>query len=146
MFSPSACSDPFDTTNLLHRLRQFFANQQLVPTRQQDPNFFVDPKLQSCSLVFVRCDRVKKPLQPPYSGPFEVLRRGDNTFSLQMNGKVETVSVDRLKAASLESSPTSHPLPSQRPPLPQPPSVPLLDEARRTKSGRRVHFPERYQG
>ncbi len=80
----------------------FFANQQPVPTRQQDPNFFVDPNLQSCSHVFVRCDRLKKPLQPPYNGPFEVLRRGEKTFSLQMNGKVETVSVDRLKAASLE--------------------------------------------
>ncbi len=146
MFSPSACSDPFDATNLLHRLRQFFANQQPVPTRQQDPNFFVDPNLQSCSHVFVRCDRVKKPLQPPYNGPFEVLRRGEKTFSLQMNNKVETVSGDRLKAASLESSPTSHLLPSQRPPLPPPPSVPPLDEARRTKRGRRVHFPERYQG
>ncbi len=95
----------------------------LLSTRSCSPNSFVDPNLQPCSHAFVRCDRVKSPLQPPSNGPFEVLHRGEKTFSLQMNGRVEIVSVDRLKAASLKSSPTSSPLPPQRPPLPPSSSV-----------------------
>ncbi len=88
---------------------------------------------------------LRNPMQPSYNGPFKVLHRGEKTPSLQMNDRVETVSADRLTAASLGSSFTSHPLLPQCTPLPLPHSVQPPDPARRTRSGRRVHFLVRYQ-
>ena len=60
--------------------------------------------LQSCTHVFVRRDAVKKPLQPPYDGPYKVLDRQDKYFKLW---KTDTFSVDRLKPAHLEIAPST---------------------------------------
>ena len=38
----------------------------------------------------------------PYKGPFRVLHRGDKTFSINMVGRQELVTVDRLKPAHLD--------------------------------------------
>ena len=57
----------------------------------------VPSSLATCPAVFVRVDAVKRPLTPPYSGPFGVLERGDKTFVLLRGDKPWTVSVDRLK-------------------------------------------------
>ena len=60
----------------------------------------VDPALQSASHVFLRVDAVRRPLVPPYQGPFRVLRHGTKTFDiLQDNNKSAAVTVDRLKHA-----------------------------------------------
>ena len=77
--------------------------------------------------VFVRVDGVRKPLQNPYDGPFQVLERGDKTFKILKNNLPYTVSVDRLKPChalgantSMFSSmvPTSVPAPSRAPTSP----------------------------
>ena len=76
----------------------------------------VDRRLSSASHVFIRIDSVRRPLVPPYEGPFLVLGRSDKTFDLQRNGKTVTVSIDRLKPAMF--------LPEDPPPGPPPtPSV-----------------------
>ncbi len=36
-------------------------------------------------------------LQPLYAGPYRVVSSGDKCFNMQMGGKTEVVSVDRLK-------------------------------------------------
>ena len=59
----------------------------------------VDPALLSASHVFLRVDSVKRPLVPPYDGPFRVLERGAKTYVLDKNNKSVTVSIDRLKPA-----------------------------------------------
>nr|XP_037275975.1 uncharacterized protein LOC119168684 [Rhipicephalus microplus] len=41
----------------------------------------VDPQLTSSPHVFVRHDVVRRPLQPPYDGPFEVLHPGNKQFT-----------------------------------------------------------------
>lgn len=43
---------------------------------------FVSSDLKSCSHVFVRIDYVKKPLQHPYEGPFEDLKRQNKFFDV----------------------------------------------------------------
>jgi len=59
--------------------------------------------LRSCSYVFRRVDTVKKPLEPPYTGPQQVLRRINNkTFVIKIGGREKTVSTDSLKSAYLE--------------------------------------------
>ena len=59
----------------------------------------VDPALESVSHVFLRVDSVRKPLVPPYDGPFPVQRRATKTFDILRNNKLVTVSIDRLKPA-----------------------------------------------
>ena len=63
--------------------------------------------LQSCTHVFLRIDAVRRPLSPPYDGPFLVVSRGPKTFVIEKSGKPCTVTVDRLKpAAFLDPDPS----------------------------------------
>ncbi len=155
---------PGDINDLLHRLRQFVRSQQPQPPRLSNAPSFLDPYLKTCSHVFLRCDRVRRPLQPPYDGPCQVLSRGDKTFKILLNGREETVSVDRLKAAAIEttqplvsdqpasSSPSSSPSPAPTPvnaaaaTSPQAALSVTANTATKptTRSGRRVHFPDRF--
>ena len=46
----------------------------------------------------MRVDRVRRPLEAPYSGPFLVVKRGEKYFVIKDNmGKEQAISVDRLK-------------------------------------------------
>ncbi|XP_046145517.1 uncharacterized protein LOC123988815 [Osmia bicornis bicornis] len=60
---------------------------------------FVHKDLKTCSHVFVRTDRVKKPLEPAYEGPFKVQSRNEKYFRVQIQGKSARISIDRLKPA-----------------------------------------------
>ncbi|UYV77645.1 hypothetical protein LAZ67_15001806, partial [Cordylochernes scorpioides] len=62
---------------------------------------FVHKDLKTCSHVFIRTDRVRKPLEPPYEGPFPVLDRTDKYFTLKVKGRNVTTSIDRLRPAYL---------------------------------------------
>lgn len=67
------------------------------PKHHSKPSVFVHHDLAKCSHVFVRIDAVKKPLQRPYEGPFKVLRRYDKFMDVQIHGKSQRISIDRLK-------------------------------------------------
>ena len=103
-------------------------------------------ELATCTHVFVRDDSVRRPLQPPYLGPFEVLQRKDKFFVLQMHGRRDTVSIDRLKAAILEP-PTVTETTGAPPPAPehdycsQPQASTSGTSQNTTRVGRRVRFP-----
>lgn len=58
---------------------------------------FVTTNLKSASHVFIRYDAVKKPLQMPYDGPFNVVERSEKFFKIIENGKERSISIDRLK-------------------------------------------------
>lgn len=62
---------------------------------------FVQRDLFKSTHVFVRVDRVRKPLQQPYEGPFEVLERSPKYFKIKQRNRSTNVSIDRLKAAHL---------------------------------------------
>ena len=57
------------------------------------------PSLLLAKHVYVRHDAVRRPLQRPYDGPYEVISSGPKSFVIRRNGEPYTVSVDRLKAA-----------------------------------------------
>ncbi|XP_013162511.1 PREDICTED: DNA replication licensing factor mcm4-like [Papilio xuthus] len=63
------------------------------------PGEFFDPDLASTDHVFLREDAVRASLQPAYTGPHKVMSRSDKSFTLLINGKEVTVSIDRLKPA-----------------------------------------------
>ncbi|GFX44711.1 uncharacterized protein TNCV_2427951 [Trichonephila clavipes] len=68
--------------------------QQLDHSKQK-PFIFKD--LKDCSHVFVRTDIVRRSLQPPYHGPYNVINRSDKVFTVFIKGKNVNVSIDRSK-------------------------------------------------
>jgi hypothetical protein len=53
--------------------------------------------LLAAPFVYVRRGGSLPPLTPPYAGPYRVLESGPKTFLIDIGGKSETISVDRLK-------------------------------------------------
>ena len=126
-----------DPTSFVARLRDAMCKLK-PPTPRPHPQrkIHIHRDLSSCTHVFVRIDRVCKPLQYPYSGPYKVLERAEKYFTLDCGGRRDTVLLDRLKPAYLEAAPEDTDLsqPTSSTPSPAP--------ARITRSGRRVHFPK----
>ncbi|GBM48021.1 hypothetical protein AVEN_34352-1 [Araneus ventricosus] len=58
-------------------------------------------ELHTCTHVFIRIDRVRKPLESPYCGPFPVAKRHKKYFAVTIKGKDINISVGRLKPAYL---------------------------------------------
>ena len=74
--------------------------------RPDDTRPFVSADLANAAQVFVRIDGYKAPLQAPYKGPYPVLERGPKAYIVDLDGKTDSVTVDRLKPAyQAESEP-----------------------------------------
>jgi hypothetical protein len=69
--------------------------------------------------VYIRCGGTVPSLQPLYAGLYQVLSGGDKCFTVEIGGKAEVVSIDRLKPhlgqALIAPAP---PLARRRPPKP----------------------------
>ena len=66
--------------------------------RNLSPAVFVHKDLADTTHVFLRQDAVRRPLDPPYSGPYKDLDRIKKTLLIAMNGQV-TVSTDSVNPA-----------------------------------------------
>jgi hypothetical protein len=76
---------------------------QPTPTRTNTTTPSYIPKdLHHSTHVLVRRDAVKPSLTPPYDGPFKVIKRLKKSYILNLNGREDTVSIDRLKLAILD--------------------------------------------
>ncbi|GFW41209.1 retrovirus-related Pol polyprotein from transposon 412 [Trichonephila clavipes] len=62
---------------------------------------FVHPELSQCTHVFLRHDAIRKAIQPPYDGPFAVIKRSEKLITLQRQGKEMCVSIDRPNCGGL---------------------------------------------
>ena len=123
--------------------------------RQHTAHMPVD--LQHCTFVFVRHDAHRTPLRCTYDGPFRVLERATKFFTLDVNGRRDTISVDRLKPAFLDADFGLHegeglqpPNGLRQPPTLPPPSAAAPDVARdkpplcivgRSRVGRAIRLP-----
>lgn len=81
------------------RLRNKFRELRPTSTRIDQREVYIPKDLASSNFVFVRIDKVRKPLTAPYEGPYKVTRRLRKAFIISKNGKNETISIDRLKPA-----------------------------------------------
>ncbi|XP_029633423.1 uncharacterized protein LOC115209240 [Octopus sinensis] len=163
MLAPDNSSSP-DPTSYVTRLRLYFSCPPPMHPRDQSIPSHVPPDIDKWTHVFVRDDSVRRPLVSPYKGPFHVLSHTPKTFSLDINGRAETVSVDRLKRAHFEVSipfddtpdtstfdplqPPTHPpahtpltTPSPTPTLSSP--LPNTNKPYGTTTGRTVHWPKK---
>ncbi|CAB0013451.1 unnamed protein product [Nesidiocoris tenuis] len=130
---------PTDLANFVQQLRR--TCDKVRPSLACKPDarkFFIHPSLETASHVFVRVDSVKKPLQSPFDGPFRVLKRNSKFFTLDINGRTDTVSIDRLKPAFLLQE-FSVPPAQSSPSTNGDPSSPKI-----TRSGRVVRLPVRF--
>ena len=89
---------PQEPTNLhLQQLRRRVADLRPIPTSahiMKSGNVHVPSDLLSAEYVFIRQDKVKRPLQQPYKGPFRVLAKADKYFKVLIGDREDTVSMD----------------------------------------------------
>lgn len=70
-----------DPTAYATKLRESMQLLHATPTRLlKQGQVHVDKVLSSCTHVFVCCDAVRTPLQPPYDGPYKVLQRQGKSY------------------------------------------------------------------
>ena len=88
-------------TKFYKRTAQNYGNirsDRLFKQRKMNQKSYVPDQLQTCDKVWIRIDRVRKPLEAPYSGPYMVLERTPKYFLIETNSNTHTQgSIDRLK-------------------------------------------------
>ena len=142
-FFASSCSSPADLHDYVNQLKARMQQICPPPPRSTCRDSHVSEALSTCTHVFIRQDAVHKPLQPPYDGPYPVIKRAEKHLTIDIDGRKDTVSLHRLKPAHLDTtvdtldSPT--PLRHPQPPAPTQEITP----PRVTRSGRHVHWPKR---
>ncbi|GFQ67424.1 transposon Tf2-9 polyprotein [Trichonephila clavata] len=108
--------------------------QSKLPRSRVKQTIFVHYELHKCTHVFVRRDSVRRPLQVPYDGPYPVIKRSDKFYKVNIHDKPTSISIDRLKPAFTHNvDDTLHIEKSDTETKPN---------LRKTRSGRRVHFPD----
>ncbi|XP_076384453.1 uncharacterized protein LOC143263180 [Megalopta genalis] len=98
--APRQIEGEYDVSNFAEELRQHFRG--ITPAAGSHHNaqrIFVYKDLAVCEKVFIRNDKVRTLLEPPYDGPFEVISRGPKNFVINIKNKPVNVSIDRLKPA-----------------------------------------------
>lgn len=89
-----------DNSTFLQELRKKIAHLAAVPKKEtHQGKIFVHPDLKDCTHVFVRVDKVKKPLTQPYMGPFKVISKTDKYYKIIQQDTEKIISIDRLKPA-----------------------------------------------
>jgi len=86
------------------KLRQHFSKLRPIPaSRHANPSSFVYRDLSHATHVLLRVDKVRRSLEAPYTGPYRIISRSADNKSivLDVKGKPNTVSIDRVKPAYL---------------------------------------------
>ena len=132
-----------DSHAYLSRLRHTMQQLRPISTSHHTHRTpHVSKDLSSCTHVFIHHDALHKSLQPPYDGPFEVVKRSAKFYTVLVNGQRQNISLDRLKPAHLDRpSPASDSAPS--PPTVISTLAPVALPVHTTRSGRHVHWPDR---
>ena len=72
------------------------------PTRHNQRESYISPGLLTSDYVFIRQDLVKPALSSPYRGPYKIIKRRNKAYQLNISGRIDWVSIDRLKPAYME--------------------------------------------
>jgi hypothetical protein len=91
------CTDP---TDFIDTLRISMRNlRHYSPRKPRDRKVFISQDLKTCKYVFIRRDAIADSLTPTYLGPYRIVSRSMKFFTLDIEGKEDNVSIDRLKPA-----------------------------------------------
>ena len=133
-FTPTPTNSLPDPSEFLNKLKHHFQRIHPIAPRSITSKANIPKELATATHVFVRQDAIRKPLQPPYNGPYPITKRNNKHFTIKINDKTTTVSIDRLKPAHLDSQQTI--LIRNHMPIPQ------LTLPQQTPS---LHFPKHHQ-
>ncbi|XP_041976493.1 uncharacterized protein LOC121731204 [Aricia agestis] len=141
--NPSTLEDLSEFGNRLHNHLSRLSPQ--ATSWHGNRTFYVPKNSKDATYVYLRQGPERKTLQPAYLGPFKVIRRGSKAYVIEVQGQEQTVTIDRLKPAyvTLEGS-----TPSEKTSSPAEDTTPMTTttpEPKRTRSGRRVRFPDYYR-
>lgn len=95
-------TEPYSSDFLLHQLREFFSQIRNKVVYHNKEKQHMPKSLQNCEYVFVKVLQPSK-LSSPYEGPFKVIERKDKTFLIQCGNTVQTIAIDLIKPAYVES-------------------------------------------
>ena len=99
-----------DLENYSDKLRVAMSRLRLCPPRDTHQTIIFQYKeIETCTHVFLRRIAIAPPLTAPYDGPYKVVARSGTVMKILMKGKVEMVSLDRVKPAHLDCEPTTGP-------------------------------------
>ena len=95
-----------DLDNYSDKLRVAMSRLRLCPPRDTtQKNIFQYKEIDTCSHVFLQRIAIAPPLTAPYDGLYKVIVRRGRVMKILIKGKVETVSLDRVKPAYFECEP-----------------------------------------
>ena len=96
-FFPSSSLTPAsDRSDYASHLSTFLRQIRPLPVRTSMNPVYLPSDLDTAAEVYLRRDAGRLPLQPPYDGPFPVVKRTPKCFTQRINGMDQTVSVDRV--------------------------------------------------
>ena len=88
------------SSTFLHNLQTSMQNVLPPPINYHStPHSYVPNSLSSTGYVYVRVDGHRHPSRRPYNGPFRIISTSSKYFTLDINGRLDNVSIDRLKPA-----------------------------------------------
>ena len=94
--------------NYSDKIRIAMSRLRLCPLRNtQQKNIFQYKEIDTCTHVFLRRITIAPPLTAPYKGQYKVIVRSRRVMKILINGKVERVSLDRVKPAHFECEPAT---------------------------------------
>ena len=70
----------------------------------------VPENLGSTGFVYIRRDDHRGPLERPYKGPYRIIETAEKFYTVDVDGHLEKISIDRLKAAYVTVSRVIKPL------------------------------------
>lgn len=89
-----------DNVVFVQELRKKIAHLASVPRKElHQGKIFVHPELKDCTHVFVRVDKVSRPLTQPFMGPYRVISKTEKYFKIMQGQTQKVISIDRLKPA-----------------------------------------------
>lgn len=93
--------DQPDPQKFIEKFRQHMRTLQPKPTAHHSKvKIFTHKDLATCTHVFLRKDAVRKPLEPPYQGPYQIVRRiNDSNYIIRTEAGESTINTERLKPA-----------------------------------------------
>ncbi len=96
--SPHSASTP-PADNFLQQLQDRMTRFEPPPTRPvaDKPVSHQDAALHRADFVYIRKGAAASSISPLYSGPYRVISKGEKTFHMDIGGRDEVISADRLK-------------------------------------------------
>ena len=105
LISPHNVPDP---TNNVHCSRELISRPLHIHLCPESVKTHVSLDINQWTHVFMRNDGVPTRLRPPYSDPYQVLRKHAKYFILGMNCKMQFLSIDFKKQSSKKFRPNHH--------------------------------------